>query len=196
MRKKVKLFCSIALLFLLVSCLAFGVYASPVVSRYVVSGSVEYDSSLYDKTNVYARITNATVRGGTVTSTNNEMLSDIYINDNNPDQDEQKATWQNLKLKFNDNAEDIEISFKVTNVNQAAALSFGSEREVYQLSENLTCTVSAVDSLGYDCPDITKVNVPSKNGYITVTMVFSVGNKYAGVKIPSFTIPFTLFCEG
>lgn len=195
MKKKVKLFFSLVLLFLSISCLAFGVYAAATAVEYSVGASITYKAD-----NIAATVSKATVTGGDVTSLLqgvDEPMQQINFNKNNKIQQDQVATWDNLLLKFNDAGETIKISFTVTNLNRSYSIKFGPENAFYDYSSyNVNCAIKVKDMHNHDYPDITDVDIPksttTNNGYVVVEITFTIINRTKPVNLEGFLIPFNL----
>lgn len=194
MKKKVKLLFSIVLLILSISCLTFGVYAATTSVEYGLGGTIKYEV-----TDVSALISEVTYTTGTVTSLTDGVtpLSEINFNKQNASQDDQVATWDNLLLKFNDNGDNIVISFKLTNLNRGFALKFAGEKAAYDYSaNNVNCNIVVKNMSDVQEEDITNIVIPAAtttvNSYVTVEITFSLVSRLTGASISDFNIPFTL----
>ena len=194
MKKKVKLFFSLVLLFVSISCLTFGVYAAATAINYTVGASITYSAD-----SISAIVSKATVTGGEVTSLlqNVEPMSQINFNKNNNIQQNEVASWDNLMFKFNDAGDTIKIAFTVTNLNRSYSIKFGPENPSYDYTaHNINCTIKIKDMHNHDYPDVTNVDIPkstaTSTGYVNVEISFAIANRTKPVSLEGFLIPFNL----
>ena len=166
-----------AFLFVLLSCLVgYGAWAI-LNANFNLGGNISFEAN-----NVLATISAGQVSGGTLTDEESK-LQQITIDLNNNGQTAMQ-TWSGLDLHFNDNADDVTITFTITNNHTEKALLV----EVGEITGTKTNADVSVTADGGSASSV--VIAPSDNAQFVVT--FSVSDKSQSASITGFSIPISM----
>ncbi len=170
-----------AFLFVLLSCLVgYGAWAI-LNANFNLGGNISFEAN-----NILATISAGQVSGGTLTDSASKLQA-ITINTTDNGQTAMQ-TWNNLDLHFNDNGDDVTITFTITNNHTEKALLV-EVGEITGTKTNATVSVTA------DGESAESVVIPANSGTpssVEYVVTFSVTEKDKSASITGFSIPISM----
>lgn len=154
---------------------------------HTVGGNVTFTAN-----NIHATISSGTVAGGTLADAENKLKSVEFNMNTDSDgaiANANIATWSGLNLTFNDSADDITITFTITNNNVGSNLKVGLNTPTGTLTNaTMTTTFNGTESNS----EVILKNVDNNPIYVTVVITFTVTDKNVSASISDFSLPFYL----
>lgn len=174
-----------AILALLLFCGGVGYVVAQMNASLTIGGNITFTAK-----NVYATVSTGTVSGNSSSdSITGKMAKLSYTATNTTDVD--ASSWTGLVLTFNDNAEDVTITFTITNESTENELNI-TVGKITGTENNATKTLK----IGNEEKDKNAVVKLAKSGEsgnsTTVTITFSVTDKNANASVSGFGFALTL----
>ena len=186
MSLKIKLISCLSALVLVISIMLVAVFAATNVTLNI-GGNVSFTA-----TATQATISQGVVSNGTLADSANKM-HEIVIDAEN-DGATAIATWSGLELTFNENGQDMTITFDITNNHTERDLQVSISNTITS-SDNATMAITSTS----DDP-ITGIIIPANTtgtaNSETITVTFSVTNKAMPASLEGFTIDVDLTSVG
>lgn len=174
----------LALTALILICGGVGYVLAQLSALLNIGGEVSFSAN-----NVYATIFDGTVSGGTLANSENKLKNVVFdANDSSDVSTTSLATWSNLDIDFNQNGDDVSISFKVLNYHteKNLKLSVGTIGGTYtNVSQTITIGGSIKDSDEY-------VILAMNGAHVEVIITFGIIDKNKSAKIENFSFNFNL----
>lgn len=174
-----------AILALLLFCGGVGYVVAQMNASLTIGGNITFTAK-----NVYANVSTGTVSGNSSSDSITGKMAELsYTATNTTDVD--ASSWTGLVLTFNDNAEDVTITFTITNKSTENELNI-TVGEITGTENNATKTLK----IGNEEKDKNAVVKLAKSGEsgnsTTVTITFSVTDKNANASVSGFGFALTL----
>lgn len=183
---KIKLVSCLSAIIIVVSVMLVAVFAATNVTLNI-GGNVSFTA-----TATQATISQGVVSNGTLADSANKM-HEIVIDAEN-DGATAIATWSGLELTFNENGQDMTITFDITNNHTERDLQVSLSNTITS-SDNATMAITSTS----DDP-ITGIIIPANTtgtaNSETITVTFSVTNKAMPASLEGFTINVNLESAG
>ena len=161
MKSRFKIVMILSTLCLAIVMCTLGVFALLRVSLNL-QGNVNFTAD-----GVKATISQGTLSGGTNTGTATMKAVTINGNNNLTTVESNLATWEGFNLKFNENSQEIVISFKITNTHTTDYLEV-STSVYYDTSSNVVITPSSSNTVLYPANSGT---TDEQQFYITIYLI-------------------------
>lgn len=174
----------LALTALLLICGGVGYVLAQLSAILNIGGQVSFNAN-----NVYATIFDGAVSGGTLANAESKLKNVVFdMNDTSSASTTALATWSDLDIDFNQNGDDVAISFKVSNnhTEKNLKLSVGTIGGTpNNVSQTLTVNGTTKSSDEY-------VVLATDGAYVKVVITFSVIDKNQSASIDDFSFNFNL----
>lgn len=174
----------LALTTLILICGGVGYALAQLSALFNIGGEVSFNAN-----NVYATILDGAVSGGTLADADNKLKNVVFdANDSSGTSTTALATWSNLDIDFNQNGDDVSISFKVSNYHteKNLKLSVGTIGGTYtNVSQAITIGGATKNSDEY-------VVLAMDGAHVEVVITFSIIDKNKSASIKNFSFKFNL----
>lgn len=143
----------------------------------------------FDATNVYATIFDGAISGGTLETAEDKLQNIVFdMNDSSLSSSTVLDTWKNLIISFNKTAEDVTISFKVSNNHTEKNLKF-----IVGISDGTFTNVNRKITINNEEKSENDSVVLAKNGaFANVVITFAIKDKNQSAAITDFSFDFDL----
>ena len=174
-----------AILALLLFCGGVGYVVAQMNASLTIGGNITFTAK-----NVYATVSTGTVSGNSSSDSITGKMAELsYTATNTTDVD--ASSWTGLVLTFNDNAEDVTITFTITNKSTENELNI-TVGEITGTENNATKTLK-IGNEEKSKDDVVKLAKSGESGNsTTVTITFSVTDKNANASVSGFSFALTL----
>lgn len=174
----------LALTALILICGGVGYALAQLSALLNIGGEVSFSAN-----NVYATILDGAISGGTLADADNKLKNVVFdANDSSGTSTTALATWSNLDIDFNQNGDDVSISFKVSN---------------YHTEKNLKIAVGTIGGTYTNVSQIITIGGAIKNSdeyvilamdgaHVEVIITFSIIDKNKSASITNFSFNFNL----
>ncbi len=180
MTLKTKLITSVSMFFLVVALLVVGVWALKTVN-FSVGGNLSYIAP-----GIEATISNGTLTNGLWVNANdaNTKMPETKITRTDTEETltEKFSYWQDLNINFNDEGDDIQISFTITNDSTTKYIAICIDTS-YTSATNCTIGVDAT------------LVVLNPNGLHTFILTIAVTDKSANASMTNFAVVFNMYLK-
>ena len=174
-----------AILALLLFCGGVGYVVAQMNASLTIGGNITFTAK-----NVYATVSTGTVSGNSSSDSITGKMAELsYTATNTTDVD--ASSWTGLVLTFNDNAEDVTITFTITNKSTENELNI-TVGEITGTENDATKTLK-IGNEEKSKDDVVKLAKSGESGNsTTVTITFSVTDKNANASASGSSFALTL----